>query len=230
MNPTNTLRGDAFRPFATLVVPGAIGLTPWSVLAYCASPIGRDIWQVHPIATGMGLFVGSLGAGFVFENLGARIELWLDRWIVRSRPDHLAIWQRYLLLTLQPEPIGQRYLRTILLRFKFELAILASIPFHLFGWVWLASETGAPTVSFVGTIIGFLVLGVWFIAEAVSSGKILGDVRRSLVMRFGDKPTGTEVVPVAATVAAPAPIATEGMLPQVDVGQQSSQHLQPPSQ
>lgn len=184
MDLTSTLKGDAFRPFATLVAPGAIGLAPWALLAYAAMPEGREFWNAHPLATGIALFILSIAFGLVFENLGARIELGLDALITLKEEDHFEIWKRYLLLTFEHEPIGQRYLRSVLFRMKFELAFLGSLPVQTIGWFLLVRRMGLTGWG-CGIVVAAVVLAVWFTLEAYSSAKILAWVRRDLVGKFG---------------------------------------------
>jgi len=183
---TSALRGDAFRPFATIVAPGALGVAPFAVLLYAHNPPAGAFWDTHPIATGIGLFIGSLAAGLVFEDLGARVEGGID-WVLDKRdPHHLPTWKQYLLLVLSPEPIGQRYLRTLVFRLKFELAVLGSLPAQLVGWLLVLRAQDAPGSAVRACVIAGIVVGVWFLFEAYDSAKTLGDLRGDLAARFGD--------------------------------------------
>ena len=184
MDVTSALRGDAFRPFATVVAPGALGVAPFAVLLYGYHDAASAFWDTHPIATGMALFIASLAAGFVFENIGARVEALIDRRITKADPSHMEYWQRYLLLAFDPEPVGQRYLRTLLFRMKFELGILGSLPAQLVGWLMLLAAMHAPVYCSVIAVIAFALIAVWFYFEAFDSAQNLSGVRRRLVERF----------------------------------------------
>ena len=68
------------------------------------------------------LVLASIGAGLIVEDVGSRIEsLYFDKRLARTAEfsTHSTEWFQYLRLAFRVEPIGQRYLRAILLRFKF---------------------------------------------------------------------------------------------------------------
>src|SRR5205814_9122240 len=93
--------------------------------------------------------------GLVLEDIGARIEFiwdcWLDHWAATLRSSwgkepkkryhtahaHLCDWDKYLQLDVRDEIIGERYLLTIVMRMKFELAMLPSLVLATLGLVWL---------------------------------------------------------------------------------------------
>ena len=187
MDLTSTLRGEAFRPMATIIAPGAFGLAPFAALAYSASGIGREFWDAHPIAVGVALFILSIAFGLVFENIGSRVEHWIDKSVARKDPTFDPTWRAYLMLTYEQEPIGQRYLRTILFRLKFELGILGSAPAQGLGWFLVFCAAGASWWYRGGALVGALILIVWFFYEARDSTKVLAELRRDLVAKFGSR-------------------------------------------
>ena len=85
--------------------------------------------------TGLILALTSIAMGLLMEDIGSRMESrWFDKHLTGKSgfSRHHEEWGRYLRLTFSTEPVGQRYLRTILLRFKFEVgtavALLLSSP------------------------------------------------------------------------------------------------------
>ena len=74
-------------------------------------------------------------------------------------------------------PIGQHYLRTVLLRLKFELGCLFGIVPELVG-VWFTPV--APYAHILWTA-GGLVLGGFFLNEAWASHELLGEIREQLL-------------------------------------------------
>src|ERR1700733_7814336 len=70
------------------------------------------------------LALACIAAGLLVEDIGSRIESrFLDKRL-GTQPGfstHSDEWNQYLRLVFKAEPVGQRYLRAILLRFKFEL-------------------------------------------------------------------------------------------------------------
>ncbi len=78
----------------------------------------------HHTETTLVLALASIAAGLLVEDIGSRIESrFLDKRL-GAQPafsTHSEEWNQYLRLVFKTEPVGQRYLRAILLRFKFEL-------------------------------------------------------------------------------------------------------------
>lgn len=57
------LQGELFRPLATTIAPVTLALAPFSALAYSAPGVGREFWDSHPIAIGVGLVLLSFALG-----------------------------------------------------------------------------------------------------------------------------------------------------------------------
>jgi hypothetical protein len=189
MDLTSTLKGESFRPMATVIAPGALALAPFAALAYSTPGAGRVFWDTHPVAAGVALFILSLALGLVCENLGSRVESFIDGRLSAKDADHEKNWHAYLLLTFEREPIGQRYLRTILFRLKFELAILGSLPFQVVGWLLLLGFLGAGVSWVLGVVVGGIGVFVWFLFEAYDSAKLPSRTRRDLVGAFARRDT-----------------------------------------
>lgn len=124
-----------------------------------------------------------MAAGLVFENIGARVEEFIDGRLTKADPSHLTTWHVYLLLVLRPEPIGQRYLRTLVFRLKFELGILGSLPAQLLGWVLVLRAQNTLWGWQALTVLAGSVVLAWFYFEALDSAKVLGTLRKALVAR-----------------------------------------------
>ena len=127
-------------------------------------------------------------SGFSVDSLGSYVEFYC---IDRPRPDHqqmLDTWWRYLRIAWVQEPIGQHYLRRLLVSFKFELNMFVAT---------LISLVGVPILGFAGSIrwsfaTGFGVLlavaAVLFAKAARASSDVLADVRAALVKGVGEPP------------------------------------------
>lgn len=109
--------------------------------------------------------------------------------IDRRRPDRtrmLETWWRYLRIAWVHEPIGQRYLRRLLVSFKFELnmcvATLLTIPcvalLATFGRLSRAAAAGLFAVFLLSAILLF----------AAARGNVEGLVRARLVQGVGEPP------------------------------------------
>ena len=71
---------DVFRPLATLLIPGAIGVITWFIALLWRFPALRKLVTGNHAETGFVLFLAMVFAGMVFEDFGARWEVLLDRW------------------------------------------------------------------------------------------------------------------------------------------------------
>jgi hypothetical protein len=127
-------------------------------------------------------------AGFLIESAGSYLEVY---GIDRRRSDHEAMldtWWKYLRIAWSREPIGQRYLRRLVVSFKFELnmcvATLLSTPT---AWsLWKSGLVTGRTAALVG--IGFGATAVAFYFAARGSADVLADLRGHLVKGVGDPP------------------------------------------
>jgi hypothetical protein len=181
---TAAFQSEVFHPIATLVVPGF----------FSVSTLATAVWQRHPsvqkfaeghsgLSTTIALLV-VLTVGLITEDLGARLEHVFDERLSRKvgYELHEKEWFDYLRIAFDREPIGQRYLRTLVLRLKFELGMaIAAVPFAI-GAMYLQTSCLARTL-----VVGIaLVALVYFLAEAKSSNKTLSDLRRELLKKNWD--------------------------------------------
>src|SRR5688572_22339624 len=114
---------EIFRPLSTVVLPGAFALTPSLIAAlYEFSGFRHMVADNHAEAVAA-FIVAAVFSGLVCEDIGARLESWLD---AKAGADHEVVWYSYLRQALRIEPVGHRYLRTLVLRLKFELGCSAA--------------------------------------------------------------------------------------------------------
>jgi len=118
--------------------------------------------------------------GLLVEDIGSRIESRLFDKHLSGKPKfsrHHEDWNRYLRLTFSIEPVGQRYLRTILLRFKFEVgtavALLLSSP-----GLFLTGLTFRWSLLWFSLCVA-LAFGLMF--EARCSHELLSEVRHEIL-------------------------------------------------
>jgi hypothetical protein len=110
---------DVFRPVVTLLIPGFWALTPWIIGLFLHYQIDWKFACDHREASGLVFVVAATAVGMVLENLGARLE---ECFYNRQKNDRCN-WYAYLTLAPEREPIGLRYIRTLVLRMKFELSM-----------------------------------------------------------------------------------------------------------
>src|SRR5688572_30643543 len=118
MDFASAVKNDAFAPILTYVVPGAVAVAPHLVVLASSFDQVTRFGNEHPAAFTIAATVSILLVGALLEEFGQRLELLWDKGIANPN------WEPYLKLRLNDEIIGQRYLRRILVRMKFELSMV----------------------------------------------------------------------------------------------------------
>ena len=188
MDPTSAVRTDTVPIIATVVAPGAFASVPYAWAALTRAPDVRAFLDHHEAIALAAAALLWIVCGFTIESVASYVEVYcLDR----PRTDHadfINTWWRYLRIAWDREPIGQRYLRRLLVSFKFELnmfvAALASIP----GVVWLASRGMVTTLEAAATIATLAIIAAGLFTMAESSSTVLAEVRKQLVRGVGQPP------------------------------------------
>jgi hypothetical protein len=172
---------DVFRPLATLLIPGAIGVSTWFVALMWRFPALNDLAGRNHADAGFVLLLATIFAGMVFEDFGARWEVRLDRWADRRTDnEHTKNWWIYLRTAFKSDPIGRRYARTLVLRLKFELGIAFAMISAALGLIWLT----VLGLSFSATAwLGLfcLLFTTWGLLEAKETHKVLSKTRAALL-------------------------------------------------
>jgi len=171
---------EVFRPLATIVIPGAMAISTWFVVLLQRFPTVRNLAEANHTETALLLALASIASGLLVEDIGSRIESrWFDRQLVKQ-PDfsrHDDEWDQYLRLAFSIEPVGQRYLRTILLRFKFEVATAVALLFSCPGLFW--TGLAGPWAMLWFSLCVVTALGLLF--EASCSHKVLSEIRHEIL-------------------------------------------------
>jgi hypothetical protein len=173
---------DVFRPIATLLIPGAIAISTWFVaLLWHFTALKELVSEKNHSETGLVLLLAMIFAGMVVDDLGSRYESRLDRKAdKRTSGAHMEEWKQYLRLAFKEDPVGRRYLRTLVMKLKFELGIGVSMISAGTGLIWLAL-LGLPvsTVVVAEIICGMFIL--WGFIEANATHKVLAENRTNLL-------------------------------------------------
>lgn len=128
---------EVFRPIVTLLIPGAIAVSSWFVGLLWCFPDFRILVHNNHTEVGLVLVAGMTFAGLVLEDMGARMETWFDSWKEQADEKHRDCWYAYLRTAFKADPIGRRYLRTLVLRLKFELGTGFAMLSAGIGILWL---------------------------------------------------------------------------------------------
>ena len=181
MDPTSAVRTDTLPAIATVVAPGAFASSPYAWWFLSAHPDLQVFLNNHEaVMVALAILVWTT-MGFVVESVGSYVEVYL---IDRRRSDSeqlLRDWWQYLQIAWDREPIGQRYLRRLVVSFKFELNMSVALVLSLPGVAAVTAPwQGAPARG-VGLILGLGTAALLLFIAARGSADVLANIRRQLV-------------------------------------------------
>ena len=181
MDPSTTLKNEIFRPLTMIVIPGAFSVAPFiAVLSFHFPRFGQFARAETNLFLLTLLFVIT-AAGFVLEDLGSRIEDYWDAKLNNKYPGRAEFWHEYLRLKIQDEYIGQRYLRTIYIRFKFELSMAPGLFCFLIGLIWVNNLTHTwGLLPMCGLSVFILAVIAYLLLESYQSAYVLGTLHKSI--------------------------------------------------
>lgn len=132
MDPLKNISLDVNRIILQLLIPGIFALYPY-ILLFANRFNNLSISDGY---LGAIIFILSVSAGLVIEDFASQIEseCW-DKQNDSKFPERENEWNKYLKFkTLESEmPIAQKYLRTILIRMKFELSFAIALLIMIIG-------------------------------------------------------------------------------------------------
>jgi hypothetical protein len=187
------LRSEVVRPLVTVIAPGAVAAAPYFVQARRLAPGLRAYLEAHRTVGFLTAALAVLAAGLILESVGS---LWeakvIDRWLAKRYPALFEDWYNYLRLTFVPEPVGQRYLRTVTLHLKFEIAMMPALLFALVGLNWVNGDLGVLSSKGVSVISLIMAAFIFYFAwESFNSALVLAKTRFALLtQRNTPFPTG----------------------------------------
>jgi len=167
---------DPYRSIVSQVLPGLVAASTWIIALHDHSPGVRNFLdQSTPVATGS-LALAAIFWGLVCEDFGSRIEVLIFWLQTKNDPTAKQIWFEYLRMAYSLEPIGIRYIRSLVTRLKFELNGTVALIIAGIGLFF-------THVSFVPP--AWLAVAMWSAAsyiafEAWSTVKLLRDVRQQM--------------------------------------------------
>jgi hypothetical protein len=168
---------EIFRPVVTLLIPGFWVLAPWTIAIFLHYPTDWSFACDHRDGSGLVFVVIATALGMVLENLGAQLEEYFFK--RRTKSDY-SNWYAYLALAPEREPIGLRYIRTVVLRMKFELGMGVAGPMVLVGIICIPIDITLK-LAFGGIT---LALTLYFLYESWSSVALLEETRLEMLKRI----------------------------------------------
>lgn len=176
----SAFNSEVFRPLVTLLIPGAIGFSTWFIGLLWHFQALRTLIQHSHAEVGLVLLLAMIFFGLFFEDIGARVECWLDSYRDKQSGNHFDNWNKYLRTCFKTDPIGRGYVRSLVLRLKFELGIACAMVSAGAGLVWLAWMGLSCRVFLVNEFL-CLAFGTWGVIEAASTHKTLAKNRANLL-------------------------------------------------
>ncbi len=140
MDISDYFKAESQKNIIYYLLPGVIAFWPYSIIIYryfdfnINSKLDNNLIYVSIV-----FFILSMGFGTLVEDIGARIELWLEEIYQHfekiTDEAYYEVWYKYLLLKIpkSKETAIMRYYRSLLLRLKFELHTSISICIMLLG-------------------------------------------------------------------------------------------------
>jgi hypothetical protein len=195
MEVSDYLKADSQKNIIYYLLPGVIAFWPYSIIffRYFRIHLG-DKLSDYLIYSALIFFVLSMGLGTLIEDIGGRVEMWLDDFFQKTRlsnsEDFDGIWNEYLIIKIPrtKEPPIMRYYRTILLRLKFELHTIISIILMLVGhsllnFLYPGKIDWVRTLIYLATCV--IIIG-YLLYEAYKGVDRLHDLRTRMLNDFNE--------------------------------------------
>jgi hypothetical protein len=183
LEAASALKPDVYRVTAIVLVPGFVAAAPWVAGVFWPQIQSPMTWKEATLPISLTAFGIVLVVGFFLEDIGSRVEVaWADRWLRRRAKRLSGLWWTYLAQRTDSEIIAQRYLRSTLLRFKFELSMIpASILCATGLLVAQAMGNGLGWVKSGSLAATLVLLSSYCMYEVRSTSVLLAKVRRTVI-------------------------------------------------
>lgn len=171
------------------IIPGLVIVLPYLLSSNAIFIKFRSYFSDGTLTVAIsGLIITSLVIGLIIDIIGTYIEVYFfDRKLKKSEDlEFDENWKKYLAISYKNEPVGQRYLRNVLMGMKFELSLGIALVITTFGSYVLMNDleitkSGCAKIFFIALQIVF---GLMLIREAFSSARSLARIRKNLVKHY----------------------------------------------
>lgn len=181
MDISSVFKTEVFRPIVITLVPGLMAVVPYLFIVHYYFPNIASLFSKHSSAFIIVVLLVCIAFGQILEDFGSLIETAMWKWVVGSKHDN-EIWNEFLRTHFVKEPIGLRYMRTIVLRMKFENSFIAALCFFSAGIFWLGIVGFIGRHAHVLLILAVTFLLILYLAyESYESAKLLKEQRINLL-------------------------------------------------
>ena len=162
----DAIQPDVLPAIGSLVLPGTVAAAPWIALVWGPPHNLKTFVDANQGVSAAAGVLLVIGVGLLVDSIGTFVESHVvDSWhkdaeLLRQR------WTEYLKIAWVREPIGQSYLRRVLMAFKFELNLLIAALATFPGTLLLGYYKVVPVHAAFWTLSLTLVFAV-YLAYAV---------------------------------------------------------------
>lgn len=190
METLKEIKFDIDRIILQLFIPGIFVVVPFFLLFVQSFASIKEYFLKSEGITTVALFILSITVGLILEDFGSLIEVkFWDALNKKKYPEIDDEWEAYLKLDLPSncDLVAQRYLRTILVRMKFELSFSISLILMTIGLIILNlnfpfSNFGLP-FYFYGIILP-LIIASYVLYESKISSELMLKTRKKIIDKF----------------------------------------------
>ena len=173
------LKNEIYRPIVTIIIPGIAALAPFAYLLAVNYPVLAQAANGYPTLAAVLSFLAVNAAGLILEDLGSWIEKSIFDRSHSNKKKMREDWYDYLRLQYDKEPIAMDYIRSIVLRFKFELSFAIALVFAEIG-CFIIKCTTVPNFPWV-VLVPIFIVGLYLFWEAHRGSKLLAELRSELL-------------------------------------------------
>ena len=173
------------RSILAIFIPGGVALAPWVLFLTVRFPSVRDFYSEYSTLVNFVMFGAIIVVGTIFETWGANFE---KRWD-DDREEKYEVkenWYQYLSRSIDPEPVGYRYISRAVTSLYFELTMIFGSFSFVIGTAAVASTLYPRfAILFMGAsmLIGALVAR-FFRGHANRSHRLLCESRKEINERL----------------------------------------------
>ena len=197
MNLSSAVKTETVPLIVTILLPGALASSSylWWLLQGAPPEMLAFLTAKESVAT-IGAIIVCLAVGFTIDSLGSYVEVYALDKRQKDYEAFMTTWWVYLKKQWQTDPIGQNYLRRVLVSFKFELNMFVACFLTIPGILLLYLSGIVTACRGCWTVLALLVLTILFFRFAKSSSELLAEVRK----RLNEIPSApAEVAPIGSS-------------------------------